>query len=304
MSVPMSTGSLGKALAPGLRAIFGLAYKEHPEYFRDIFDVVKSDRAFEEDLNFSSLGLAPIRPEGENTKYDSMHAAFLKRYVHDCYSLGFAITKNAMDDNMHNEIAVARSKSLARAMRLTKETVCANVLNRAFNSSYTGADGLELCSAAHVRSAGGTYANELAVAANLSEASLEQALIDLSKMKDDRGLNIVIEASSLIIPSDLVFEAQRIVKSPLRSGVADNDINASRDMGMVPNGIKKNPFLTSTTAWFLKTDCPNGMVLFDRLSPEMSDEVDFDSDNVRFKAVMRFAAGWSDPRGIFGSPGV
>ena len=300
----ISTGSIAKALWPGVNKFFGLAYDEHPLECTEIFDVEKSSKNFEEDVNVYGTSLAPIKLEGENISYDEMAQGFLKRYVHVTYGLGFILTREAIEDNLYMELAQARSKQLAFSMRQTKENVCANVLNRAFSNSYTGADGLELCSTVHLLSKGGTFRNELATAADLSEASLEQACIDIMDMVNDAGLKINLMPRKLIIPTALAFEAERILKSSLQNDTANNAVNALRSKGMMPDGIAVNHYLTDSDAFFIKTNAPDGLKLFERRGVGIDNDTDFDSENVKFKATERFSVGWTDPRGIFGSPGA
>lgn len=300
----IATGSLAKALWPGVNAWFGMAYNEHPLEFKEIFKVEKSDKNFEEDVSMHGFGLAVKKPEGTNLSYDQAAQGFIKRYIHDVYGLGFIITREAIEDNQYMELAEKRAKALAFSMRQTKENVAANVLNRAFNSSYTGADGLELCSLAHLKSKGGTFQNELTTAADLSEASLEQAMIDIMDMTNDAGLRISVMPRKLIIPTALHFEAERILKSNLRPDSANNDVNALRSMGAFPEGVSVNHYLSDSDAWFILTNCPDGLKCFERRGLEVENDSDFDSENLKFKATERYVFGWSDPRGIYGSPGA
>lgn len=232
-----------------------------------------------------------------------MQQGFVTRYNHVKYGLGFAITQEMIDDDQYMIVAQKRSKALAFSMRQTKEIVAANVYNRAFNSSYTGGDAKELCATDHPNVAGGTYANELTTAADLSEAALEQAMIDLMAFTNDRGLKIAVMSTGLIIPSALTFEADRILKSPLRTSSDNNDINALKMGGWIPK-VTVNHYLTDSDAWFLLTNVPDGMKYFERKADTFSEDNDFDSDNLKYKAVARYAFGWTDPRGIFGSPGA
>ena len=300
----MSTGSLARALMPGVNSWFGLAYKDHEAEYKAFMDEHSSEKHFEEDVNMYGLGLAPVKPEGENITYDEMAQAFIKRYQHVTYGLGFILTREAIEDNLYMDLAEKRAKAIARSMKQTKETVAANVLNRAFNSSYTGADGLELCSAAHVKSKGGTFRNELATAADLSEASLEQSLIDIMDLTDDAGLKINVMPKRLIVPTALAFEAERLLKSTLQNDSANNAINAVRSRGALPDGHAVNHYLTDSDAFFIKTDCPDGLKIFERRAVAMENDTDFDSENMKFKATARFSVGWTDPRGIYGSPGA
>ena len=300
----INTGALAKALWPGVNKWFGMSYDEYPSEYTEIFRTESSEKNFEEDVNAYGLGLAMVKPEGENLAYDSMAQGFLKRYTHTTYALGFIITREAIEDNQYMELAEKRARALAYSMRQTKENVGANVLNRAFDNNYTGADGLELCSTAHLLSKGGTYKNELTTAADLSEASLEQMCIDVADFKDDAGLRIAVMPRKLIIPSALQFEAERILKSTLQNDTANNALNAMKSKGVLPEGYCVNHYLTDTDAYFIRTDCPDGMKHFQRRDMAIDNDTDFDSENMKFKASERYVFGWTDPRGIFGSPGA
>ncbi len=300
----ISTGSLAKALWPGVNSWFGLAYNEYPLEHGEIFTLERSEKNFEEDVNVNGFGLARVKQEGANIGYDDMAQAFLKRYVHVTYALGFIVTREQIEDNLYMKLAEQRSKALAFSMRQTKENVAANVLNRAFSNSYTGADGIELCSTAHLLSKGGTFSNRMATDADLSEAALEQCCIDIMKLKNDAGLNISIMPRKLIIPVDLAFEAERILKSELQNDSANNALNALRAKGVLPEGVAINHYLTDTDAFFLKTNCPDGMKQFQRRDVQMENDTDFDSENVKYKATERYVFGWTDARGIYGSQGA
>ncbi|MEI6183893.1 MAG: hypothetical protein WCP65_00080 [Bacteroidota bacterium] len=300
----INTGAISKALRPGVNSWFGLAYNQYPEEYKQIFDTMMSSMNFEEDVNVNGFGLAAVKPEGMALSYDSMQQGFLKRYVHVTYALGYVISREAIEDNLYIKLAQQRSEALARSMKQTKENVAANILNRAFNSSYTGADALELCSTAHLLSKGGTFSNKIATAADLSEASLEQALIDIAGFVDDANLRMSARGMKLIIPRQLQFEAQRILKNMDRPGTAERDINAMVSLGMLPGGIVMNHYLTDTDAFFIKTDVAEGLKHFSRRALEIKDDSDFDTENVKFKASERFSFGWTDPRGIYGSPGA
>lgn len=300
----IGTGSLAKSLWPGVNAFYGLTYDEHPLEYTEIFDIHDSEKNFEEDVNVHGLGLAVVKPEGENLTYDDMKQAFLKRYTHITYGLGFIITREAIEDNLYMELAEKRAKALAHSMRQTKENVAANVLNRAFNSSYTGADGKELCATDHLLSKGGTYRNELSTPADLSESSLENAVIDIMDFTDDAGLKVNVMPKKLIVPTALCFTAERLLKSTLQNDTANNAINAVRSKGVLPEGYVVNHYLTDTDAWFIKTNAPEGLKLFERRKSAIENDTDFDSENMKFKATNRFSVGWTDPRGIFGSPGA
>jgi len=299
----ISTGSFAKALWPGVNAWYGQAYDEHNVEYTDLFDIEKSRKAYEEDMGTSMFGLAAVKPEGASISYDSATQGFLTRYQHVTYGLGFIITREMVDDDLYDVIGKKRAQGLAFSMRQTKEVVCANVYNRAFNSAYAGGDGKELLATDHVNVVGPAYANETTAAA-LSEASLEDLSILTMKATNDRGLNISIHGQSLIVPPDLVFEADRILNSPLRVGTANNDLNALKNMGKFPGGVKVNHYLTSTTAYFIRTNCPDGMKLFERRADDFSMDNDFDSDNAKYKATARWSCGWTDPRGLYGNAGA
>ncbi|MDB4576150.1 hypothetical protein N9091_00365 [bacterium] len=299
----ISRNQLVKELEPGLNALFGLEYDRYENQHTEIFDTENSDRAFEEEVMLSGFGSAQVKPEGGSVNYDDATETFTARYTHETLALAFSITEEAVEDNLYDKISSRYTKALARSMSNAKQVKGANILNRAFNSSYTGGDGLELCSTAHV-TLGGNVKNELSTAADLNETSLEQALIDIAGMKDERGMKISLNGAKMIIPVNLQFTAERLMKSSQRVATADNDINAVKSMGMIPQGYVVNNFLTDTDAWFIKTDAPNGMKHFQRTPVSTKMEGDFDTGNVRYKARERYSFGWSDWRGIFGSPGA
>ena len=303
--MPITTGSLTKALWPGVNAWYGETYNEWPAEYPDLFEEQSSSKAFEEEVGVSGFGLAVEKAEGAGVSYDDARQSYINRYVNRTYALGFIITEEAIEDNQYNLAVLGRkdAKALAFSMRQTKEILAANVYNRAFNSSYVFGDAKELCATDHPLFAGGTFANELSVAADLSEASLEQACIDIAGFTNDRGLKIAVQPKSLIIPKELMFEATRILKSELQSNSANNDINALRIMGMFPGGVKVNHYLTDTDAWFVRTNCPEGMKYFNRVGNSFKPDNDFDTGNAKFKARFRCSFGNTDPRGIFGSPG-
>jgi len=302
--MPMVTGNFGKLLWPGLNAIYGKAYAEHAEEYVDLFDKNTSSKRYEEDLGLVGFGLAGTKPEGTSLSYDAESQGFLTRYTHVTYGIGFIISEELMEDDQYAEVGQRRAKGLAFSMRQTKETVAANVYNRAFTGTYTGGDGKEMCATNHPNVSGGTWSNELTTAADLSEAALEQASIDIMGWTNDRGLKINVIPQTLIIPSALVFDADRILESPLRSGTSDNDLNALRAMGKFPGGIKVNHYLTDADAWFIRTNAPDGLKYFERRADKFGMDDDFDTSNAKFKATARYSFGWTDPRGIFGSPGA
>ena len=300
----ISRTQLVKELEPGLNALFGLEYNRYENEHAEIFASEASDRAFEEEVMLSGFGSAPVKAEGSAVQFDDANESFTARYTHETIAMAFAITEEAIEDNLYDRLAARYTRALARSMANTKQVKAANVLNNAFNSSFTGGDGVELCSTAHPILSGGTFRNELSTAADLSETSLEQSLIDIAAFVDERGLKISTQGVKLIIPKELQFTAERILKSPQRVGTADNDINAMASMGMIPQGYRINHFLTDTDAFFIMTDAPNGLKQFVRAPIKTAVEGDFDTGNVRFKARERYSFGFSDPRGIFGSPGA
>ena len=299
----ISRAQLVKELEPGLNALFGLEYKNYANEHSQIFDTENSDRAFEEEVMLSGFGNAGVKPEGQSVNYDAATETFTARYTHETLALAFSITEEAIEDNLYDRLASRYTKALARSMANAKQVKAANVLNRAFNSSYTGGDGLELCSTAHVI-VSGTEQNELSTAADLNETSLEQAMIDIAALTDERGLKIAAQGRKMVVPSALQFTAERLLKSVGRTGTADNDISAVVSMNVIPQGYVVNHYLTDTDAWFVKTDVPNGLKHFVRAPIKTAMEGDFETGNVRYKARERYSFGWSDWRGVFGSPGA
>ena len=299
----ISRQQLAKELEPGLNALFGLEYKNYENQHAEIFDVESSDRAFEEEVMLAGFANASVKPEGSAVSFDSANETFTARYTHERIALAFSITEEAVEDNLYDSIAKRYTKALARSMANTKQVKAANVLNNAFDSSFTGGDGKELCATDHPVIAG-TFKNELSTSADLNETSLEQALIDIAGMVDERGLKIAAKGVKMIIPSELQFTAERLMKTANRVGTADNDINALVSKGMIPQGYVVNNYLTDTDAFFIKTDIPNGLKMFNRAALKTAMEGDFDTGNVRYKARERYSFGFSDPRGIFGSPGA
>ena len=294
---------LGKELEPGLNALFGLEYDRYENQHTEIFDEESSDRAFEEEVMLGGFGNAEVKPEGSGVVYEQAQETFTARYSHETVALAFSLTEEAVEDNLYDKISTRYTKALARSMANTKQIKAANVLNRAFNSSFLGGDDKELCATDHP-TLSGTQKNELSTAADLNETSLEQMLIDIADMKDERGMKIALRGMKMIIPVNLQFVAERLMKSAGRVGTADNDLNAVRSMGMVPQGYVVNNFLTDTDAFFIKTDAPNGLKMFTRAPIRTAMEGDFDTGNVRYKARERYSFGFSDWRGIFGSPGA
>jgi hypothetical protein len=298
----ISRGQLVKELEPGLNALFGLEYKNYANEHAEIFDTENSDRAFEEEVMLSGFANAPVKAEGTGVSFDNAQETFTARYTHETLALAFAITEEAIEDNLYDRLASRYTKALARSMANTKQVKAAKVLNNGFGTA-DGGDGKELLATDHPIAAG-TEQNELSTAADLNETSLEQALIDIAALTDERGLKIAARGMKLIVPSALQFTAERLMKSTQRVGTADNDINAVVSMGMIPQGYTVNHYLTDTDAWFIKTDVPNGLKHFVRAPLKTAMEGDFTTGNVRYKARERYSFGFSDWRGIFGSPGA
>ena len=296
----ISRAQLVKELEPGLNALFGLEYKQYVNEAAEIFDTESSDRAFEEEVMLSGFGNAAVKPEGQGIQFDDAQETFTARYTNETIALAFAITEEAIEDNLYDRLASRYTKALARSMANTKQVKGAGVLNNGFNAAFAGGDGVALFSGAHPTLAG-TFSNMLTTAADLNETSLEQALIDIAAMTDERGLLIAARGVKLVIPSALQFTADRLMKSEGRVGTADNDINAIKNMGMVSQGYTVNHYLTNARRWFLKTDVPNGLKHFNRSPIKTTMEGDFDTGNVRYKARERYVFGFSDPRGAFGS---
>ena len=294
---------LVKELEPGLNALFGLEYDRYENQHTEIFDTENSDRAFEEEVMLGGFANASVKPEGQGVTYEDAQETFTSRYTHETVALAFSLTEEAVEDNLYDKISTRYTKALARSMANTKQIKAANILNNAFNASFAGGDGKELCATDHP-TLSGDQKNELSTAADLNETSLEQMLIDIADMKDERGLKIALQGVKMIIPVQLQFVAERLMKSAGRVGTADNDINAVRNMGMVPQGYVVNNFLTDTDAFFIKTDSPNGLKHFVRAPIRTAMEGDFDTGNVRYKARERYSFGFSDWRGIFASPGA
>ena len=302
----ISRSQLVKELEPGLNALFGLEYNRYDNEHAEIFVTETSDRAFEEEVMLSGFGTAANKAEGAMVTFDQASEVYTSRYTHNTVALAFAITEEAIEDNLYDRLAGRYTRALARSMAQSKQITAANVLNNAFDTSgsFNGGDGKALCTTDHPLANGGTFRNELSTAADLSETSLEQSLIDIAAFVDERGLKIALQGRKLIIPKELQFTAERIMKSPQRVGTADNDINAMANMGMIPEGYRVNHFLNDTDAFFIMTDAPNGLKHFVRSPIKTAIEGDFDTGNVRFKARERYSFGFSDPRGIFGSPGA
>jgi hypothetical protein len=300
----ITRSQLLKELEPGLNALFGLEYDRYDNEHKEIFDEESSERAFEEEVMLSGFGQAPVKGEGSAITYDTAGESFTARYTHETIALAFAITEEAVEDNLYDKLSARYTRALARSMSNTKQVKGAAVLNNAFSSSYLGGDGVSLVNNAHTTVGGGNWSNTLATAADLNETSLEQALIDISLFIDERGLKVALRGMKLIVPPALQFTVERLLKSEQRTGTADNDTNAIRSGGYMPQGFAVNHFLTDADAWFVKTDAPNGLKHFVRSPLKTALEGDFETGNVRYKARERYSFGWSDPRAIYGSPGA
>src|SRR3990167_4389842 len=299
----ITTGSHPKALWPGINAWFGTSYNEHPTEYTEIFKVETSEKNYEEDVLVTGFGLAPVKNEGSPYSYDSESQGFTKRYKHVPYGLGYIVTREELADNLYEKVSKRRAARLAFSMRQTRETVGANILNRGFNSTYTGGDGVELLATTHP-SLNGNWANELSTAADLSEASLEDLLIIIAQATNEKGHKIALRGMKVIVHPNDMFEIERILHANLRVGTANNDPNAIKNMGLLPEGYVVSHHVTDTDAWFVKTDCPDGLTWWDRDSVEFKQDNDLDTDNAKAKSYMRFSVGWSDPRSLYGSPGA
>ena len=300
----ISRAQLLKELLPGLNALFGMEYEKYGEEHAEIYDTETSERSFEEETKLSGFGAAPVKNEGAAIAYDNAQEAFTARYNHETISMGFSITEEAIEDNLYDSLSARYTKALARAMAYTKQVKAAAILNSAFDPAVTYGDGVELCSTAHPLVSGGTNSNEPATGADLNETSLEASVIQIANWTDERGLLIASKPRKLVVPPDLQFVATRLLETELRVNTADNDINAIRSMGSIPEGYTVNHYLTDTNAWFLMTDIPNGLKHFVRTPMQTSMDADFDTGNSRYKARERYSFGVSDPLAIFGSPGA
>jgi hypothetical protein len=299
----ISRSQLVKELEPGLNALFGLEYKRYENQHSEIYNEESSDRAFEEEVMLSGFANAQVKGEGSGVSFDEAQETFTARYTHETVALAFAITEEAIEDNLYDRLASRYTKALARSMASTKNIKGAAVLNNAFNAASAGGDGVSLINVAHPTLAG-NFSNRLTVNSDLNETSLEQSLIDIAAFTDERGLKVAARGMKLVIPSNLQFTADRLMNTKGRVGTADNDLNALNNMGMIPEGYTVNHYLTDTDAFFIKTDVPNGLKHFSRSPIKTTMEGDFDTGNVRYKARERYVFGFSDPRGIFGSAGA
>ena len=299
----ISRAQLLKELLPGLNALFGLEYARYGEEHKEIYEIEKSERSFEEETKLSGFSAAPVKAEGSAIAYDNAQEAFTARYNHETIALGFSITEEAIEDNLYDSLSARYTKGLARAMSYTKQVKAASVLNNGFSAAYTGGDGVALFSTSHPLVNGGTNGNTPSTQADLNETSLEAAVIAIAAWTDERGLLIAAKPRKLIIPPALQFVATRLLETSLRVGTNNNDINALKNNGSIPEGYAINHFLTDTNAWFLTTDVPNGLKMFERTPLQNSMDGDFDTGNVRYKARERYSFGWSDPLGMFASSG-
>jgi hypothetical protein len=299
----ISRAQLLKELLPGLNALFGLEYNRYGEEHKELFDIESSERSFEEETKLSGFSAAPVKTEGGAIAYDNGQEAFTARYNHETIALGFSLTEEAIEDNLYDSLSARYTKALARAMSYTKQVKGAAVLNNGFNSTFVGGDGQALFSTAHPLVSGDVNSNTQATVADLNETSLEAAVIQIAAWTDERSLLIAAKPKKLIIPPALMFVATRLLETSLRVGTTDNDINALKNNGSIPEGYAVNHFITDTNSWYLTTDVPNGMKHFVRTPLSTGMDGDFDTGNVRYKARERYSFGWSDPLGMFGSPG-
>lgn len=300
----ISRAQMVKELIPGLNALFGLEYKKYADEHTQIYESESSDRSFEEEVKLSGFGAAPVKAEGTAMAYDSAQEAFTSRYVHETIVLGFSLTEEAMEDNLYASLGARYTKALARAMAHTKQVKAASVLNNGFSASFPGGDGVPLFATNHPLVGGGFNVNRPVTGADLNETSLENAVIQISQWVDERGLLIAAQPTKMIVPPQLMFVAERLLKSDNRVSTSDNDLNALKNMGAIPQGYAVNHFLTDPNGWFLKTDVPNGLKHFTRVSMKTGTDGDFDTGNMRYKARERYSFGWSDPLAMWASPGA
>ena len=303
MAGVITTGSHPKALWPGVKAWWGQVYAEHATEYDKLFDKDTSHQNYEEDVQLTGFGLAPVKAEGQGTQYDSEVQGFVTRYTHVAYALGYIVTKEELDDNLYENVSKRRAAALAMSFRQTKENIGANIYNRAFTAGYVGGDGQTLCSTAHPNTSGGTWANTPTVASDLSEASLEDAHIAIMGYTNDRGLLINVMPRSLVVARQEWYNANRILKSVYTPGSANNDLNILKATNALPEGIVMNHYLTSPHAWFLRTNIQNGMKYYERVGVTFDQDNDFDTMNAKAKGYERYSFGWSDPRAVYGSNG-
>ena len=299
----ISRAQLLKELLPGLNALFGMEYSRYGEEHKEIYDTEKSERSFEEETKLAGFSAAPVKNEGSAIAYDNAQEAFTARYNHETIALGFSITEEAVEDNLYDSLSARYTKALARAMAYTKQVKAASVINNGFNAAYPGGDNVSLFNTAHPLVNGGTNSNTPTTQVDLNETSLEAAVIQIAAWTDERGLLIAAKPKKLIVPPALMFVAKRLLDTELRVGTTDNDINAIKQMGAIPEGYTVNHFLTDSNGWYLTTDVPNGLKHFERMALVNSMDGDFDTGNVRYKARERYSFGWSDPLGMWGSSG-
>jgi len=300
----ISRAQLLKELLPGLNALFGLEYARYGEEHKEIYETESSERSFEEETKLSGFSAAPVKNEGQAIAYDNAQEAWTARYNHETIAMGFSITEEAVEDNLYDSLSARYTKALARGMAYTKQVKAASILNNGFTANYTYGDGVSLFSTAHPLVNGGTNSNRPSTAADLNETALENAVIQIAGWTDERGLLIAAKPKKLIIPPALMFVATRLLETSLRVGTTDNDVNALKNNGSIPEGYAVNHFLTDSSGWYLTTDVPNGLKHFERSPLTNSMDGDFDTGNVRYKARERYSFGWSDPLGMFGSPGT
>lgn len=303
MAGVITTGNHPKALWPGMRKFWGREYDEHPQEWSQVFETETSEKNYEEDTEVTGFGLAPIKAQADSVSYTSESQGPTKRYTHVTYGLGYIVTREELEDNLYEVVSKRRIKALAFSIRQTEEIVAANILNRAFNTSYTGGDGKAMIVSDHP-TVSGTQSNVLATAADLSEASLEDMMIQIMQAQNSAGLKIRLMPKKLVVSPSEAFNAERIVKSNLQSGTANNDVNAIKSMGMLPGGVVVNHYLTDLDAFFITTNAPNGLMRFNRRATEFKQDNDFDTENAKAKSTLRFSVGWTDWRGVFGTPGA
>ena len=299
----ITTASHPKALWPGIKAWWGQTYDEHQVEYTDLFDTDTSRQNYEEDVQLTGFGLVPRKSEGAAVSYDSEIQGFVTRYVHIAYALGYIVTKEELDDNLYEQVSKRRAAALAMSFRQTKENIAANLYNRAFNASYLGGDGVSLCSTAHPNTSGGTFANKPSIDADISEAALEAALIDIMGFQNDRGLLISVMPKSLHVSRQDWFNANRILRSVYTPGSANNDINVLKATNAFPEGIKLNHYFTAPHAWFIRTNIPRGMIHYERVGIQFDQDNDFDTMNAKAKGYERYSFGWTDPRAVYGVNG-
>lgn len=301
----INTSNHPKALWPGVKEWWGRAYAQHPEEWKDLVDVQTSDQHYEEDVQITGFGLVPVKGQGAGVAYDSEVQGFTTRYTHLTYALGYQVTEEELEDNLYEKVSNSRSAALAFSFQQTKEIVVANIYNRAFNPSYLGGDGVALCSTAHPNTSGGTFSNMLAVGADLSEAALEDLIIQMMGATDDRGLLIALMPKSLHVHRQEWFNANRILKSALQPGNANNDVNVLNATNAIPGGVKMNHYFTAPHAWFLRTSIApgQGVKFYQRVPISFTQDNDFDTGNAKAKSRERYSVGWTDPRAVFGSNG-